>query len=141
MAENAKATPRTVSAHMLYENVNPFILYEPGGYLDVTDASYIAETDAKVKVRNSNWVVDQNYKVKIEGAFLVGYQNIIITLLRDKHYVQNAEKWATDVRLKCSELIPKLHSQYRQADQIYSKVFFELFFHYSHQETSQSLFQ
>ena len=32
MSEFAAATPYTVSAHMLYENTNPFILHEPGGY-------------------------------------------------------------------------------------------------------------
>ena len=38
LAEEARATPYTVSAHMLYENTDPFILYEPGGHLDVTEA-------------------------------------------------------------------------------------------------------
>ena len=34
LADGAHATPQTVSAHMLYENSDPFILYEPGGYLE-----------------------------------------------------------------------------------------------------------
>ena len=34
MAASAVCTPHSVSAHMLYENADPFILHEPGGYLD-----------------------------------------------------------------------------------------------------------
>ncbi len=42
LADKARATPHTVSAHMLYENSDPFILYEPGGHLDVTGSTYTA---------------------------------------------------------------------------------------------------
>ena len=38
MSENAFCTPETVAAHMLYENADPFVLLEPGGYMDVTNA-------------------------------------------------------------------------------------------------------
>ena len=105
MAQNAMATPETVSAHMLYENTNPFILYEPGGYLDTKSASYIAESNRKVRVQNSKWIPDHKYKVKIEGTVLSGYQNIIITLIRDKYYVSNVDEWVADIKSKCSKLV------------------------------------
>ena len=107
MANDAKATPDTVSAHMLYENANPFILYEPGGYLDTTSARYIAENERKVLVFNSKWIEDPDYKVKIEGAALTGYQNLIIAMLRDKRYVANVEKWASDLKSQCSRQVCK----------------------------------
>ena len=31
-----RCTPGSISAHMLYENSDPFLLHEPGGVLDVT---------------------------------------------------------------------------------------------------------
>jgi len=105
MSKDAKATPKTVSAHMLYENTNPYILYEPGGYLDTQNAIYESATDNKVRVYGSKWNQSPRYTVKLEGAHLAGYQNIIITLLRDKRYVENAEIWAVDIKLKCSELV------------------------------------
>ena len=40
MRKKTQATPYSVSAHMLYETANPYILYEPGGYLDVSKAKY-----------------------------------------------------------------------------------------------------
>ena len=38
LSSKNRCTPRTVSAHMLYENSDPFQLIEPGGILDVTAA-------------------------------------------------------------------------------------------------------
>ena len=42
--------PRVVSAHMLYENSDPFQMLEPGGTLDVRDARYEAVDDRTVRV-------------------------------------------------------------------------------------------
>lgn len=96
-AEGAQATPHTVSAHMLYENSDPFILYEPGGYLDVTQAYYTALDDRAVRVEGSTWVRSDSYTVKLEGARVTGYQTILMALLRDAHYVANAQAWCDDI--------------------------------------------
>ncbi len=101
LAEGAHASPHTVSAHMLYENSDPFVLYEPGGHLDVTQASYSALDKTRVRVTGSEWVASDRYTVKLEGARRVGYQVIALTLLRDAHYVANAEAWCTDIVRKC----------------------------------------
>jgi hypothetical protein len=53
MADGAKASPYTVSVHMLYENFDSFILFEPGGHLDVTQAIYTAINDVAVRVMDS----------------------------------------------------------------------------------------
>ncbi|MBL4647127.1 MAG: hypothetical protein COA52_04975 [Hyphomicrobiales bacterium] len=101
LADGAHATPHTVSAHMLYENSDPFILYEPGGYLDVTKAIYTALDDTRVRVSGSKWVPSKTYTVKLEGARIAGYQSVLLVLLRDAHYVANAQKWADDIHAKC----------------------------------------
>lgn len=101
-ADGAKATPHTVSAHMLYENSDPFILYEPGGHLDVSAAEYKAVDDRSVRVTGSRWVPSDRYTVKLEGARLSGYQTVLMVLLRDRRYVAQAQKWADDIHLKCS---------------------------------------
>ena len=105
MDSKARATPKTVSAHMLYENTNPYILYEPGGYLDTTNSKYFAATNRKVCVTDSKWNKSEKYTVKIEGTLLNGFQNIIISILRNKRYVKNAQKWAKDIQDKCSKLV------------------------------------
>ncbi|MBT8409310.1 MAG: DUF1446 domain-containing protein [Alphaproteobacteria bacterium] len=101
LADGAKASPHTVSAHMLYENSDPFILYEPGGHLDVTAAEYAAIDDTRVRVTGSEWVAEDRYTVKLEGARIAGYQTVLMALLRDPRYVENAARWAEDITAKC----------------------------------------
>ncbi|WP_417626344.1 acyclic terpene utilization AtuA family protein [Pararhodobacter aggregans] len=93
MAETALCTPHSVSAHMLYENSDPFQLYEPGGYLDVRGANYTALDARRVRVEGSEWVPGP-YTVKLEGARAAGYQTTIMAVLRQQHYVTHAQEWA-----------------------------------------------
>jgi hypothetical protein len=92
LADGARCTPHSVSAHMLYENSDPFVLFEPGGHLDVTAARYTAIDDRRVRVTGSKWLPGR-YTVKLEGAAIAGYQTTILAVLRDAHYVANARKW------------------------------------------------
>lgn len=101
LADGAKATPHTVSAHMLYENSDPFRLTEPGGHLDVTKATYDAVGDGQVRISGAEWITAPSYTVKLEGARIAGYQTILLALLRDPRYVTNAADWAEDVVQKC----------------------------------------
>ncbi len=105
MAKDARATPHTVSAHMLYENSDPFILYEPGGYLDVSGAKYTARSDQNVRVTGSKWVPSERYTVKLEAAAPAGHQVVSLVLLRDQRYVENAAIWAADITKKCSQKV------------------------------------
>jgi hypothetical protein len=96
LVEDACCTPHSVSAHMLYENSDPFILYEPGGYLDVTEARYEPLDARRVRVTGSRWVPSR-YTVKLEGATLAGYQTSILAVLRDPHYVTHAQQWVDEL--------------------------------------------
>ncbi|GAA6177555.1 acyclic terpene utilization AtuA family protein [Sulfitobacter pacificus] len=110
LADGAKATPHTVSAHMLYENSDPFILHEPGGHLDVSKAKYQPLNDTSVRVTGSEWVPSERYTVKLEGARGAGFQTVTMALLRDERYVQNAQIWADEIVGKCSaKVVDRLH--------------------------------
>ena len=93
MSENAFCTPETVAAHMLYENADPFVLLEPGGYMDVTNAFYSPINSRKVRVEGAKWNSSIKYNVKLEGARVFGYQTSLLVLLREKSYVKNAREW------------------------------------------------
>jgi hypothetical protein len=96
LADGAACTPHSVSAHMLYENSDPFLLYEPGGHLDVRAARYTALDGRRVRVEGSAWVPGP-YTVKLEGARVAGYQTTILALLRDPHYVAHARAWVAQL--------------------------------------------
>lgn len=93
MAATAICTPHSVSAHMLYENADPFTLYEPGGVLMVQKAVYRALDERRVRVTGSSWEKSDQYTVKLEGAKAVGYQSTLMAVLRDARYVSNASMW------------------------------------------------
>jgi hypothetical protein len=77
-----RCTPETVSAHMLYENSDPFRLAEPGGVLDVTDASYVAIDERRVRVTGSRWE-PKPYTMKLEGAGGGPFQTIMLVGIED----------------------------------------------------------
>ena len=105
LADGAHATPHTVSAHMLYENSDPFILHEPGGHLDVTGARYVALDDTRVRVEGSEWVTSDRYTVKLEGARVAGYQTILIAILRDPRYVAAVQDWCDDIAVRHADRV------------------------------------
>lgn len=85
-----RCTVNSVSAHMLYENSNPFRLVEPGGVLDVTAATYEQVTDAKVRVTGSVWE-PRPYTMKLEGASAGQYQTIMIVGIADPKVLANLD--------------------------------------------------
>ena len=93
MAVGARCTPHSVSAHMLYENADPFVLAEPGGALDVTNARYRPIDDRSVRVTGSEWTRSDTYTVKLEGAGLAGFQTTLMVVIRNRRYVENAARW------------------------------------------------
>jgi hypothetical protein len=74
--------PESVSAHMLYENSDPFRLTEPGGVLDVTQAVYTQLSERAVKVTGSVWE-PRPYTMKLEGAAASRFQTVMLIGVQD----------------------------------------------------------
>jgi len=83
-------TPHSVSAHMLYENSDPFLLTEPGGVLDVTATDY-QQLDARtVRVTGSAWR-PQPYTMKLEGASSGRFQTVMLVGIQDPVVLRNLD--------------------------------------------------
>ncbi len=65
-----RCTPQSVAAHALYENADPFRLVESSGTLDLTQASYEALDERRVRVRGSRFepAADLHGKTRRRGA-------------------------------------------------------------------------
>jgi hypothetical protein len=85
-------TPNTVSAHMLYENSNPFHLHEPGGMLDVTESKYEALDERRVRVTGSKFI-PRAYTMKLEGASRGGWQTAMLVGIQDRKVLANIERF------------------------------------------------
>lgn len=91
-------TPMSVAAHMLYETVDPFLLREPDGTLDVTDATYVALDERRVRVEGSQFHVAEQHTIKLEGARVTGYETMSFTGVRDPLILADIESWAAFMR-------------------------------------------
>ncbi|MGH6908879.1 MAG: acyclic terpene utilization AtuA family protein [Phenylobacterium sp.] len=90
LIEGNACTVHSVSAHMLYENSNPFRLTEPGGVLDVTASVYEQVTPTRVRVTGSVWD-EKPYTMKLEGASGGQYQTIMMIGITDPAVLANLD--------------------------------------------------
>jgi Acyclic terpene utilisation family protein AtuA len=97
LAATAACTPTTVAAHMLYENVDPFLLREPTGTLDATAATYTALDDRRVRVEGGVFHPEP-YTVKLEGAALRGYETMTLVGIRDPAILEHLDEWLALLR-------------------------------------------
>jgi hypothetical protein len=91
-------TPTSVAAHMLYETVNPFSMREPAGTIVVSDATYHALDDRRVRVAGSRFEPAAQYTNKLEGARVAGYETMSFTAIRDPHILGRIDAWAALLR-------------------------------------------
>ena len=86
-----RATVRSIAEHSLYEQRDPYSIYQPGGYVDTREACYEAVDERTVKVSGSRWV-PAPCKVKLEDAGLVGFRSCIIGSIRDEGVIRNLDR-------------------------------------------------
>lgn len=96
--EELWCTPQSVASHTLYENADPYHLYESSGMLDTSDSQYEAVSDRAVKVSGSRWVPAETYTVKLEGVELAGYQSVVVGGIRDPIIIRQVDSWLETVR-------------------------------------------
>lgn len=101
-----RCDPNSVSAHMLYENSNPFLLTEPGGVLDVTDAVYEQTDPRTVRVTGSQWV-DKPYTMKLEGATKSGFQTIMLVGIQDPDVLSRLDEFHDKLLATLNERVNK----------------------------------
>jgi hypothetical protein len=110
-----RCTPASVAGHSLYERVHPFTQAYPGGVLDTSATVYEQYSQRATRYRNSRFIDDPVYKLKLEGSGLVGYRALTIGAVRDPIAISSLD-WVLDsVREKTREKYGQLEhgSDYR----------------------------
>lgn len=95
-ARNA-CSPQTVSAHMLYENSDPFRLAEPGGTLDVTASVYTSVDGRVVRVDGSRFE-PAPYSMKLEGAAGGGFQTLMLVGIQDPDVLGELDRFLAQMQ-------------------------------------------
>lgn len=104
LAKEAACTPRTVAAHMMYENADPYRMREPAGTLDTSTATYTALDDRRVRVAGSRFEIADQQTNKLEGSAPAGYQTMIVAGIRDPAVLSRLDEW-------CNLVLAYLHQQ------------------------------
>jgi len=92
LAADNQCTPYTVSAHLLYENADPYRLKEPGVILDAGAAVYEAADDRTVRVTGSR-LETTPYTMKLEGSGGAGYRTMVFTAVSDPKILARIDDW------------------------------------------------
>ncbi|MGC5561513.1 acyclic terpene utilization AtuA family protein [Streptomyces sp. FR-108] len=98
-------TPISVAAHMLYETADPYRMREPAGTLDVSEATYTALDERRVRVEGSRFEPAEQHTIKLEGARVTGYETVSFTGIRDPYIVAGIDRWAALLRVILTERV------------------------------------
>jgi hypothetical protein len=78
---------------------------EPAGTIVVTDATYRALDERRVRVEGSRFDLAEQYTVKLEGARITGYETMSFTAIRDPHILGQIDTWAALLRRMIGEWV------------------------------------
>ena len=84
---SSRATPVSVAAHSLYEQADPFTVYEPEGRLDLSGADYEAVDDRRCRVTGAAWRESSDPCVKMEGARKIGERAVLLAGAADPRFI------------------------------------------------------
>lgn len=101
-----RCTPLSVAAHSLYEQMDPNVVGEPGGHLDLSACVYAADGDRATRVRGARWIPSSDYWVKVEGAALAGYRAFSLGGIRDPIAIRELDPMLANVRGTVERALP-----------------------------------
>lgn len=88
---NRRCTVDRVAAHTLYEQTNPYYIYEPDGVCDLTGSVFEQVDDRTVRVRNSVFREAEVKTLKLEGVRLAGYRTVCPVTVYDRETIRNMD--------------------------------------------------
>lgn len=87
-----KCTVDRVAAHTLYEQSNPYLIYEPDGKIDLHDCVYTQVDERTVSVSGSKFCEAEEKTLKLEGVSCSGYRTVCPATVYDPLTVKNIDR-------------------------------------------------
>lgn len=78
-----RCTVDRVAAHTLYEQSNPYLIYEPDGVCDLTNSQFVQKDEHTVSVTGSVFNEAERKTLKLEGVWRSGYRTICPATIYD----------------------------------------------------------
>ena len=92
-----KCTVDRVAAHTLYEQSNPYLIFEPDGVCDLTESEFVQIDERTVRVTKSKFNEAEEKTLKLEGVRCVGYRTICPATIYDPETIKNIDYIITTV--------------------------------------------
>ncbi|MBQ8657870.1 MAG: acyclic terpene utilization AtuA family protein [Clostridia bacterium] len=86
-----KCTVERVAAHTMYEQANPYLIYESDGGVNVEHCTYEQVTPRRVRVRGSEFTETQQKTLKIEGVKSLGFRTICLAGIMDDRTIKRID--------------------------------------------------
>ena len=87
-----RCTVDRVAAHTLYEQSNPYLIYEPDGVCDLTNSTFAQVDERTVRVSGSVFYEAEEKTLKLEGVKCSGYRTICPATVYDTETILNIDK-------------------------------------------------
>ena len=87
-----KCTVERVAAHTLYEQTNPYLIFEPDGVCDLTNSEFEQADERTVRVRNSKFREAEVKTLKLEGVKCSGYRTICPATVYDPETIARIDE-------------------------------------------------
>lgn len=84
-----RCTVSRVAAHTMYEQTNPYLIYEPDGVIDLKDCTFTQTDERTVRVTGSVFTEAKEKTLKLEGVRLSGYRTVCLGGIYDPLTIGN----------------------------------------------------
>jgi hypothetical protein len=92
LSASSQCTPYSVSAHLLYENADPYRLKEPGVLIDASRSVYRSLDERTVRVTGT--VAEaMPYTMKLEGSGRLGFRTMAFVAMSDPKLMADPGPW------------------------------------------------
>ena len=86
-----RCTVDRVAAHTLYEQSNPYLIFEPDGVCDLTNSKFEQVDERTVRVTDSIFKVTEEKTLKLEGVKCSGFRTICPATIYDTETIKNID--------------------------------------------------
>ena len=108
-----RCTVERVAAHTLYEQTNPYLIFEPDGVVDLKEAKFTQIDDRTVRITGAKFLEAEEKTLKLEGVCKVGYRTICIGGIYDPLTIQHMDQMEQIVRDFVNQNAPISPDQYK----------------------------
>ncbi|MBT3273542.1 MAG: acyclic terpene utilization AtuA family protein, partial [Spirochaetales bacterium] len=93
-----RCTVSRVAAHSMYEQGNPYYIYEPDGVIDLRSSSFKQIDKSRVRVSGSKLHPAAQKTLKLEGTRLEGYRTISFAGINDRDTIRHLDEILAGVK-------------------------------------------